>query len=91
MGYKQGERGYSEKHSRVNIICGRKRQQRTVDGKMGLEIASDIYRDRWGKVQQTRLVATSHRIRKVTDMMEWRAEEEIIGMKGHGNKSTITV
>lgn len=48
---------------------------------MGLESSSDIYRDRvkMGKVQQTRLVVTCHRIRKVTNMIEWRAEEEIIG------------
>lgn len=54
--------------------------KRTTDGKMGLESASYIYKDRvkMGKVQQTRLVVTCHRIRKVTNM-EWRAEEEIIG------------
>lgn len=32
-----------------------------------------------GKVQQTRLVVTCHKIRKVRNMMEWRAEDEIIG------------
>lgn len=55
LGSKQRKMGYIKKNCRLNIICEKKRQQRTTDGKMGLESASDIYRDRvkMGKVQQT--------------------------------------